>query len=659
MPMAGTERNTEYRLEQLSALGIPGEDADQGLKDLCAQSSSLELSLLDYLTIRDLLDLSGRQGDVFLWAVLIALFAAMEEGSLCVDLEEAALTRRLMRFLAPAQARLIARSFLASLSRGTYQGFIAKNRDAYLPLVVSEARGRSLLYFQKFYACETRLRHRMESLLRAKPPTMDPEQDEALLIDGIYGPELSICAGRKGAPIRRDAKQTEAIQLALRSRFCIVSGGPGTGKTSLMVNMLRCFVRTGIAVEDILLGAPTGRAAQRMTEAIQQAIHTIACPAPCDRDLLNLKGSTLHKLLRYRRSRHDFYYSEANPLPASVIILDEVSMVDVIMMERFLRAVDPAKTRLVLMGDKDQLPSVEAGAVFAEMIPDGTRAKPFKGRLVVLETVYRSGRNLNQLAREINQGNLPTYRPLFFPSALALPEDQWAIVPDEGISAWRQHVRMWAAHHYLSAGRAHDPSLIDLTAKAGEMDAHRLLHSDEGQFVLDRIFEGVRQARILSLVRKGIYGCTGINREISGQLAPTSGHPGWIQKGWFPGAIIMITRNDYARELYNGDVGVVIMDGEGACRAFFPRFGSYAAFSMETLPPWEPAFAVTVHKSQGSEFDNVLLVLPPDEAHRLLTREIVYTGVTRARKRLIIHAKASVLKKALTRRIERESGLGW
>ena len=657
--MAGLKGKTEHWLKQLSALGIPGDNADPGLKDLCARSSKLELPLLDFLTIRDLLDLSGRHGDVCLWAILITLFAAMEEGSLCVDLEEAALNRRLMTFLAPAQARFMTRSFLNALSRGTYKGFIAKNREAYLPLILSEARGRTLLYFQKFYVCETRLRHRMERLLRAEPPTMDPDQDVGLLIDSVYSPDLSMRASREGTPIRRDAQQTQAIQLALQSRFSIVSGGPGTGKTSLMVNMLRCLVRTGIEVDHILLGAPTGRAAQRMTEAIHQAIHTIACPAPCDMDLLNLKGSTLHKLLRYRPSRHDFYYNETNPLPASVIILDEVSMVDVIMMERFLRAVDPSRTRVVFLGDKDQLPSVEAGAVFAEMIPDGTRAESFKGRLIVLKAVYRSGRNLNQLAREVNQGHLPEYRPLSFPSALGLPEDQWGIVPDEGIPAWRQYIRSWAAHYYLSPGPGQDRSLVDLTAEAGQMDARHLLHSEKGRTVLDRIFERVQHARILSLVRNGIYGCTGINREIAGQMALLTGHPGWIRKEWFPGAIIMITRNDYAREFFNGDVGVVIMDREGLCRAFFARVGSYAAFSMEALPPWELAFAMTVHKSQGSEFDHVLLVLPPEDTHRLLTREILYTGVTRARKRIIIHAKTSALKKALARRIERESGLGW
>jgi len=644
-------------LEQLAGLGIPGENA--GLKDLYARSSRLELPLLDYLTIRDLLELGNCRGDVPLVAVLLTLFGALEEGSLCIDLEPESLRARLMRFLEAEPAEQTAGSFLVGLAGDRYKRLISTDGDAYLPLIFSEREGRSLLYFQKCYVHEKLLRFRMEALLQAEPSVRTSDSDMASVIDEIYAPDLSIRIGKDGRPIERDACQTEALGLSLRSRFSIISGGPGTGKTSLMVNMLRCFVRSGIRSEEILLGAPTGRAAQRMTEAIQRAVHSIALPADCDKALLNLKGSTLHKLLRYRISHHDFYYRETRPLPASVIILDEVSMVDMIMMERFLRAVDASRTRLVFLGDKDQLPSIEAGAIFAEMIPDGKRAARFKGRLVVLKTVYRSGKNLMKLAGEINRGSFPEYTPVSFSTALKLLPDQWGVVPNEGIQAWLQHIRLWAETHYLSPVQGDPADFRDLVSEAGHMDVGRLLHSQAGQETLDRIFERVGRARILSLVRNGVYGCTGINREIAGRLAPGAGHPALLQKGYFAGAIIMITRNDYAKELFNGDVGVVIRDPGGAYRAFFPRFGSYIAFSMDVLPPWEPAFAMTVHKSQGSEFDNVLLVLPQDAGHRLLTREIIYTGVTRARKRMILYGATSVLKRALERRIERQSGLGW
>jgi exodeoxyribonuclease V alpha subunit len=646
-------------LEQLSSLGMPGEGAGADMRDLYARSSKLELPLLDYLTIRDLIELSGCQGDVPLAAVLMTLFGALQEGSLCLDLEAAGLRARLMRFVEGKQAEEMAKAFLSGVSRDAYKGLVTRNGEEYLPLVLSTSRGRSLLYFQKFYVHETLLRRRMETLLQAEPSVRMSESDIASIIEEIYGSDLSIRVRKDGRPIEPDAHQAEALRLSLRSQFCIVSGGPGTGKTSLMVNMLRCLVRAGVRADEILLGAPTGRAGQRMTEAIQQAIPTIASPADCDRELLNLKGSTLHKLLRYRSSHHDFYYRETNPLPASVIILDEVSMVDVMMMERFLRAVDASKTRLIFLGDKDQLPSVEAGAVFAEMIPDGTRAERFKGRLVVLETVYRSGRNLMGLAGEINRGSFPEYAPISFEAGLELPPDQWGVVQNDGIQAWRRHIQMWVVHHYLSPVHDDDRNFSDLVSEAGRMDAGGLFHSETGEAILDEIFQRVQQARALSLVRNGIYGCTGINREIAGWLTAGAGHLTWVQKGYFAGAVIMITRNDYAKELFNGDVGVVIRDRSGAYRALFPRFGGYIAFSMDMLPPWELAFAMTVHKSQGSEFDDVLLVLPQDEAHRLLTREIVYTGVTRAKKRILIYGTALVLSNALERRIERQSGLGW
>ena len=191
------------------------------------------------------------------------------------------------------------------------------------------------------------------------------------------------------------------------------------------------------------------------------------------------------------------------------------------------------------------------------------------------------------------------------------------------------------------------------------MDHAELLNSDPGLEILGEIFNRVGSARVLSLVRNGIYGCTGINREVADYLSLEFGPSAWTKEWYFSGAVFMITRNDYSKEVFNGDVGVVIREGRGVYRAFFPRSGSYITFSMDLLPPWELAFAMTVHKSQGSEFDDVLLVLPEDETHRVLTREIVYTGITRAKKRLIIYGTESGLNNALERQIERQSGLRW
>ena len=652
------ERETTQFIDKLIGLGILRKEIEADIRYIYRCSQKLELPFLDYMNIRDLVEMGGYEDDSPLLAVLICMFGVLQEGSLCLDLDEEKLCTGLLSFIEEQEAGEIAREFLSGLSRDKYKGLITRNGDEYLPLIISETKGRKLLYFQKFYLHEKLLRLRIEALLTAEPALKIPESTIEAYLEDIYSPQLSVRVSKGGLPIERDKHQVEAIRLSLRSQFSIISGGPGTGKTFLMVNIIRCLMRAGIGVEEILLGAPTGRAAQRMTEAIQYNINTIRGPSEDDKGLLNLKGSTLHKILRYRSYDHGFYYGEGNPLPASVIILDEVSMVDVVMMEKFLRAVDPTRTKLIFLGDKDQLPSVEAGAVFAEM-SDGIRAERFKGRLTVLEKVYRSGANLLRLAKQINQGIAPEYSTLPFDSALQLKPDKWAFVQNDGVRAWRNHIRLWTDYHYLRPIKGDSRSFKDLIGEACGMDHAELLNSDPGLEILGEIFNRVGSARVLSLVRNGIYGCTGINREVADYLSLEFGPSAWTKEWYFSGAVIMITRNDYSKEVFNGDVGVVIREGRGVYRAFFPRSGSYITFSMDLLPPWELAFAMTVHKSQGSEFHDVLLVLPEDEAHRLLTREIVYTGITRAKKRLIIYGTESGLNNALERQIERQSGLRW
>jgi len=626
------------------------------IKSLRTQNK-LELSPLDYMTIDDLCELGRYQKDVPLFAILMSLFAALREGSLCLNLSRDVLISRFRDFSAHTESEQIAGDFLSNLAQGKYENIIAVNRaDAYLPLVIDAAEDRTLLYFQKFYFHETRLKEQMEKFLQAEISSESSDVRVSSLIEDIFSEPLTLRISKDEEAIRRDTDQVDAIKLSLQSQFSIISGGPGTGKTSLMVNILRCLLRSGIPADDIIMGAPTGRAAQRMTQAVQTNIDTVRKPSHKDTSLLNLRGSTLHKILRYRRRGNDFYYRESNPLPVSAIILDEVSMVDVVMMEKFLQAVNPRQTKLVFLGDKDQLPSVEAGAVFAEMIPDGKKAERFRDRLITLRTCYRSGENLTELAKQVNRGRHPEYRPLDFDAALSSGEDHWGFVKAENADTWREHLRRWAKYQYLTphAGRK---SFRELIARAEKIDAGQLCGNDAGRNMLYSIFQHVERARILSLIRKGIYGTTGINRMTSEYLRRQFNAP--AKGDIFSGALIIITRNDYSKKLFNGDVGLVIRDAKATYRAFFQVSGSYESFPADILPPHELAFAMTVHKSQGSEFDDVLLVLPDDEAHRLLSREIIYTGITRAKKRVILYGRQRALHTALERKIERESGFMW
>ncbi|OQX23332.1 MAG: exodeoxyribonuclease V subunit alpha [Desulfobacteraceae bacterium IS3] len=616
------------------------------------------MSALDYLTIDDLCELGGYENDPGLYAVLMMLFAVLQEGSLCLDLDKEKLSEKLQGFLNKEKAGEITTQFLNRLENRRYENLISENGNSYLPVVLERCKEKRRLYFQKFYVCKNSLRDRMNDFLSADLSLKVSDPDIESLIEAVYSEPLAIRVSENGDPIVPDMYQTDAIRLTLRHQFGIVSGGPGTGKTSLMVNILRCLLLAGIAAENILLAAPTGMAAQRMTEAVQKHIRTVREPSAQDKELSEkLKGSTLHKILRYLRYKNDFYFRKPNYLQASVIVADEVSMVDAVMMEKFLWAVNPEKTKLIFLGDKDQLPSVEAGAVFAEMIPDGSKARGFKNRIISLQTCYRSGLNLIGLAKQVNAGVCPEYAPGDFDTAMSLGENQWAFVKAGSLGAWKKYLQIWAQRHYTDFRDTEGHTFGELISSAGQTDADQLHSSDTGNSLLRGIFAHLERVRILSLVRNGSYGCIGINSLISEYLRKAYNQS--AKADIFSGSVIMITRNDYSKSLFNGDVGVVICDAKGTYRAFFQRFGEYICFPTDILPPWETAFAVTVHKSQGSEFDDVLLVLPEDETHRLLSREIIYTGITRAKKRLILYGSQSAFETALSRKIERESGGMW
>jgi exodeoxyribonuclease V alpha subunit len=616
------------------------------------------LPLIDYLTIRDLMQLAGYQDDYVLFAILLCMFDTLQQGSLCLDLEKNNLKSRLQAFSDKQASSDIAEKFLSGLDQNQYDGFISRNRDQFMPLVLNEIENRKLLYFQKYYVFERHLKKRIEKFLSISDAPMENCLNTIPLDDpvqNIFSPELVLRVSKDGNPIVIDPYQVKAIKLALYSRFCIISGGPGTGKTSLMVNLLRCIVRTGIDHTSIILCAPTGKAAQRMTEAIYNNINTIQSPADHDLKLLSLKASTLHKALHYRPYLNDFHYKEQTPLPASVVIMDEVSMVDVAMMEKFLRAINPFETRLILLGDKDQLPSVEAGAVFGTMIPQNHQTKTFDNHLVVLKNNYRSGHELQYLAQQVNSGKSSSFEPIPFKEAMSIKNDQWAVVSPKTSEQWQKDLALWANVHLIQDGK--NRSMISL---AGSMNPEELINSSEGRELLEKIFQNAESSKVLTLIKEGIWGSIGINRLLAGFLSDHyKSSLDWIKTGFFSGALIIIMRNDYSKALFNGDTGVVIKDPQGVFRAYFKRFDSYLCFSLDLLPAWEPAYALTVHKCQGSEFENILVVLPADEKHRLLTRQMIYTAVTRAKKKIIIYGKSWAIQNALKQKVQRESGLLW
>jgi len=238
---------------------------------------------------------------------------------------------------------------------------------------------------------------------------------------------------------------------------------------------------------------------------------------------------------------------------------------------------------------------------------------------------------------------------------MSIGNDQWAVVIPKSAEEWQKDLVSWANVHFIQDGKIQ--SMISL---AGSMNSDKLLDTSEGRELLEKIFQKMESSKVLTLIKEGIWGSAGINRFLAGYLSDR--HKSSLDRlktGVFSGGLIIIVRNDYSKALFNGDTGVVIKDPQGIFRAYFKSFDSYIGFSLDLLPSWEPAYALTVHKCQGSEYDDVMIVLPADEEHRLLTRQMIYTAVTRAKKKVVIYGKSSAIQHALRQKVQRESGLLW
>jgi len=448
--------------------------------------------------------------------------------------------------------------------------------------------------------------------------------------------------------------QAVAAAAAVLKRFCVITGGPGTGKTTTVARILALLMeQTTGRRSRIALAAPTGKAAVRLQEAIREAARGLACADGIREGLADMEASTLHRLLG-RRTGSPSHARGDEELPCDAVVVDEASMVSLQLLYGLVGAL-PAAARLILLGDRDQLASVEAGAVlgdicgpdrklrysrpFGEVIaaasgqsvplsPPGEIRSPVGDCIVELRRNYRFGAEsaIGALARAIKGGDAD--------EALSILRDD-----RRGDLGWRRVPRP------RELSRAMREIVL---AGCGDYRAAETPAAIFGRF---------SRFRVLCALRDGPYGSGSLNVAIEGILA-REGHitPG---RPWYEGRPVLVSRNDYGLRLFNGDVGIALADPEsaGALRVFFPApDGAMRKFEPYRLPEHETAFAMTIHKSQGTEFDRVLLVLPEGDA-RVLTRELLYTGVTRARRRVDLWAGEAALVSALSRRIERVSGL--
>jgi exodeoxyribonuclease V alpha subunit len=435
-----------------------------------------------------------------------------------------------------------------------------------------------------------------------------------------------------------DAGQRDAAATAVRRRFAVVAGGPGTGKTTTVARIVALLLEqtaaSGARAPLIALAAPTGKAAARLQEAVHEETARLPVDDAVRAALMGLRASTLHRLLGWRPGSHSrFAHDRGNRLPHDVVIVDETSMVSLTLMARLVEAVR-ADARLILVGDPGQLASIEAGVVLGDIVgpgASGVSAGPLDEGIVVLDRVHRYGGGVATLADAIRAGDADAAVAVL---GAAIGEVTWLQVDieQEGASATALDL---VREHAVAAAAA-------VTKAAREADAGAAL-------------EALGRFRLLCAHRRGPHGVSDWTSRVRGWLAGELDELDLEQRDYV-GRPLLVIENDYELGLWNGDTGVIV-DGAGERpRAVFERGGELLRFSPLRLGAVETVYAMTIHKSQGSQFETAAVLLPPASS-RILTRELLYTAVTRARKELILVGTEETVRSAVERPVARASGL--
>ena len=433
--------------------------------------------------------------------------------------------------------------------------------------------------------------------------------------------------------------QKVAVLMALSRQFCVISGGPGTGKTTIVLRLLQ-MLQTQSTHLKVALAAPTGKAAARLQHVVSEQEYSEST------NTINITAKTIHRLLGITPDNDRGRYNALRPLNVDVVIIDEASMIDISLMAKLLKAL-PGKARLILLGDSGQLASVEAGAVLSslchkvvaysetfnqltqqvleiELDNDSESNTLLTDSVVILEQSYRfdTGSDINQLAMAVQSGDVGAV---------------YNVIDHAQSPLWLQSLESTVIQHHVT-----NAYMAYFKVIKGKGTAAECLH----------VFE---HYRVLCALKSGPHSVSSVNELIEKQL---------YQQGWkthddfYHGRPIMVTRNDYQQKLFNGDVGLILYDEHGVLRAFFKDEQGLRWINLSRLPAHETVFAMTVHKSQGSEFEHVSVLLPEEESP-LLSRELLYTAITRAKKSVTVIASDMILSKTVATQYQRETGLGY
>ena len=503
---------------------------------------------------------------------------------------------------------------------------VARTGDA--PLVLQGRR----LFLGRIWQLERDLAREIVRLAKAALPVLNREQSRQNLADWFQE------TGSEG--------QQAAAALALLQPFMLISGGPGTGKTTTVAKLLALLCDAAPVLPRIALAAPTGKAAAHMARSLHKALARFAVPEAVKAHLQALDGQTVHRLLKLRPPQMQPQFDAESPLPLDILVVDEASMLDLSLLLNLLRAV-PNGCRVVLLGDEDQLPSVGAGAILAalaqptvlslstaqqlaELLPHPPFAcadtiSPLAENIAHLTFSHRFGEHsgLGCLARAVTTGEAEQAWAQFaaFPQELHMKQ---ANIAQQVAELYTLQTDYWRAvdANDVAAAFAHQTDVVVLAARRDDAaqfnEAYRRYLQQQGRVRLDM--------------------------------------------PWFAGQMIMIERNDYPLGLFNGDIGLILLDSTsatGALAAYFPAAEGFRKIALSRLPVYATAFAMTVHKSQGSEYRDVWLLPPTSEATEQngLTRPLLYTAITRARETFVFWGKPDTFKAACLHNEQRRSAL--
>ncbi len=576
---------------------------------------------LDYshYTLAQFISNSNNDATEFCLWLCVLVSVEINRGNVCLDiLSIPKLNKELSKLNYPA-AKELKKKIEAS-------PIVGKEGDQ-KPLILNS----NMLYLNRYFYNEKKISERLLAMKESRELEIDTHT-----IDSLFDTSKII------------NYQKLAAIISCKHKLSIISGGPGTGKTWTVSKILALLIQHQKNKLTIKLAAPTGKAAARLSESIQKLRSEMDLPAEIKNQIPD-NAVTLHRLLKIHRFTHRPLYNKHNPLNCDLLVLDEASMIDQQMMSAICTAL-PVKSKLILLGDKDQLSSVEAGSVFADLcgglqktefnqqqqlwlkqqfkfeLPVHQSNYALTDHVVVLQKSHRFDEfsGIGLLAKSINQGDS------------------------------NKTLQQLKSLDLFSTIKWTQPAENELPTKL-KQQAEKAYHPMMQAESITQAFIIFHQYQILSAVWNGSTGVDSINNQIETYLKTKNEIHSHTE--FYKGKPLMMTSNVYQYDIHNGDIGIIWPDEQGQLKVWFElNSGKYRTLSLSQCPEYKTAYAMTIHKSQGSEFKHILLILPYTEV-AVTTRELFYTGITRAAESVEIWSSESIIKTAITRKTQRVSGL--